>query len=80
MTSSTLLNKAVAAIINNAYQDRSFSDSCSITGDDFQVCLFCGADNLEAAKKNVSVAITHKPDCVYLEALAYSQLPAEERQ
>lgn len=66
-----LLNKAMQAIYDNAYQDRSFDDSCSITGADFQVCLFCGADNLEAAKQNVSVAITHKPDCVYLDALAF---------
>lgn len=67
----TLLNKAMQAIYDNAYQDRAFDDSCSITGADFQVCLFCGADNLEAAKKNISVAITHKQDCVYLDALAH---------
>jgi hypothetical protein len=67
-----ILDKAMKAIYENAYQDRSFSDSCSITGDDFQVCLFCGADNLEAAKQGVSVAIVHLPDCVYLDALAHT--------
>lgn len=67
-----LLDKAMKAIYDNAYQDRSFDDSCSITGADFQVCIFCGADNLEAAKQNVSVAIVHLPDCVYLDALVHT--------
>jgi hypothetical protein len=60
------------AIYDNAYQSRAFSDSCSITGEDYEVCPFCGADNLEAAKQNVSVAIVHLPDCVYLDALTHT--------
>lgn len=66
-----LLDKAMKAIYENAYQSRPFDGSCSITGEDYDVCLFCGASNLEAAKQNITVAIVHLPDCVYLDALKH---------
>ena len=62
-----LLDKALKAILENAEQSEAFPDSCSITGDDFERCIFCGESN----QKNPRTPVVHGEGCVYLDAVAH---------
>lgn len=62
-----LLEEAMQAIKDKAIQSGTFDDSCSITGDDFDYCIFCGASN----RANPSVSLVHDEACIYSKALRY---------
>lgn len=61
-----LLDKVMRAIKANAEDTRYFDDAVGFGGD-FQVCIFCTEDN----RKDTNLPVVHKPDCVYLDAVAY---------
>ena len=71
MDNQQLLDKAMNAILAEAEQSQTWEDSCSMTGDDYKACMFCGSHN----SKNPNVPVVHEKDCVYLDAVAYLTNP-----
>ena len=66
----SLLDDALDAIINNAIQEEAFFDSCSITGQDYESCVFCNEDNQESARSiSKTQPIKHQESCIYVRAI-----------